>query len=63
MTTVEKEELRRKIEKGVKFSIAAALDEHKRMGRSIAVWQDGRVVIVPPEEITPQFPDEKNESE
>ncbi len=24
---------------------------HKRLGESIAVWRDGRVVIVPPEEI------------
>ncbi|MEJ7615798.1 MAG: hypothetical protein WKF30_02220 [Pyrinomonadaceae bacterium] len=62
MTTAEKEELQRKIAKGVKFSIAMALEEHKRMGRSIAIWRDGRVVIVPPEEINPQFPDEKDAS-
>lgn len=63
MTTAEFEEMNRKIEKGVKFSIAVALAEHKRMGRSIAIWRDGRVVIVPPDEINPQFPDEKDESE
>lgn len=28
-----------------------ALRLHKRMGNPIAVWQDGRVVWIPPEEI------------
>ena len=31
--------------------IRDALLRHKRLGESIAVWRDGRVVIVPPEEI------------
>ena len=32
-------------------AVREALLFHKRNGNSIAVWQDGRVVIVPPEEI------------
>jgi ABC-type proline/glycine betaine transport system ATPase subunit len=53
MTQTEKKELQRKIEEGVKASIARALEEHKRMGRSIVVWRDGKVVTIPPEEINP----------
>jgi len=28
-----------------------ALRRHKRLGQEIVVWRDGKVVIVPPEEI------------
>ena len=31
--------------------VREALLRHKRLGESIAVWRDGRVVIVPPDEI------------
>lgn|GEM_PF-291775 len=31
--------------------VAEALTRHKALGQSIAIWRDGRVVIVPPEEI------------
>jgi hypothetical protein len=41
----------RLIEAGVKEAIALALAKHKRLGESIAVWKDGKVVVVPPEEI------------
>jgi len=41
----------RLIEAGVKEAIAEALERHKRLGESIAVWKDGQVVIVPSEEI------------
>ena len=32
-------------------AINHALLMHKRLGNSIATWKDGKVVIVPPEEI------------
>ncbi len=32
-------------------AIREALEVHKKMGNPIAVWRDGQVVIVPPEEI------------
>ena len=32
-------------------AVREALLYHKRNGNSIVVWRDGRVVIVPPEEI------------
>lgn len=40
--------------------IRDALRRHKLLGESIAVWRDGKVVIVPPEEIVvPDLPDEE----
>ncbi len=32
-------------------AVRAALREHKLAGNSIAVWRDGKVVMVPPEQI------------
>ncbi|WP_110986447.1 hypothetical protein [Acaryochloris thomasi] len=40
-----------KINEGVKAAIAQALDRHRRLGESIAVWRDGEVVILPPDQI------------
>jgi hypothetical protein len=31
--------------------VSEALARHKALGQSIAIWRDGKVVIVPPEEI------------
>jgi hypothetical protein len=40
--------------------VREALRRHKALGESIAVWRDGKVVIVPPEEIDlpPSPPDD-----
>lgn len=40
-----------KIDYGVRLGATQALSEHKKAGRSIAVWKDGKVVQVPPQEI------------
>jgi hypothetical protein len=32
-------------------AVRAALREHKLAGNPVAVWQDGKVVLVPPEKI------------
>jgi len=39
------------IEKVLQRAVNHALLMHKRLGNSIATWRDGKVVIVPPEEI------------
>lgn len=31
-----------------------AIETHRRMGRSIVVWEDGKVKHIPPEEIEPR---------
>ncbi len=41
----------RDIEKILQRAVNHALVRHKRLGNPIAVWRDGKVVIVPPEEI------------
>jgi hypothetical protein len=50
MSREEALSLREKVEKGAKEGVALALEEHYRMGRSIVVWQDGKVVHLKPEE-------------
>ena len=45
------DELRRRIDIGVRRGVAKALAEHKNAGNSIAIWKDGKVVMVPPENI------------
>ena len=39
------------IEKVLQRGVNHALLMHKRLGNPIATWKDGKVVIVPPEEI------------
>jgi hypothetical protein len=49
MNVEKKRDLRQKINAGVKAAVASALAEHRRAGRRVAIWQNGRVHIVPPE--------------
>jgi hypothetical protein len=39
------------IDEALRRAVREALLRHKKLGNSIAVWRDGKVVIVPPEEI------------
>jgi len=50
---VDEDEVLRKIDIGVRRGVARALEEHRRAGRSIVVWQDGKIVWIPPEQIPP----------
>jgi len=45
------------IEAAMNKGIRQAIRRHKLLGESIAVSRDGKVVILPPEEI-PDFPDD-----
>lgn len=38
-------------EMALKEAVADAIAEHKRQGYPIAVWRDGKAVLIPPEEI------------
>ncbi|MDY6806217.1 MAG: hypothetical protein SXA11_20760 [Cyanobacteriota bacterium] len=57
--TEEKElsELQHKIDRGVKKAIAEAIEKHRKLGQSISIWQDGKVVTIPAEEIPPRAPE------
>ena len=39
------------IAQAVRQAVRAAVEDHKLAGNPVADWQDGKVVIVPPEEI------------
>jgi hypothetical protein len=54
MNAEKKRDLRRKITAGIKAAVASALEDHRRSGRRVAIWQDGRVSIVTPEIPLPQ---------
>lgn len=43
------------IDTGVKLAIAKAVDRHRKLGESISIWQDGKVVTLTADEI-PQPP-------
>ena len=38
-------------EKEFREAVANAITEHKRAGVSITIWQDGKVVQIPPDQI------------
>ena len=40
-----------RIERALQRAVRAALLDHKRAGNPIAVWRDGQVVWIPPDEI------------
>ena len=41
----------RAIDEALKRAVREALIRHKKLGESVAVWRDGKAVILPPEEI------------
>lgn len=43
--------LTKQLEQGLKKAVADAIKRHKLLGQSIAVWRDGKVVIIPAKEI------------
>jgi len=45
------EDLYERILRGMRKGVAKALKEHKKAGRSITIWRNGRVVKIPPEKI------------
>ncbi|MEG4799384.1 hypothetical protein QUB63_00685 [Microcoleus sp. ARI1-B5] len=48
-----KQLLSKKIDAGVKAAFAAAIERHRKLGESIAVWEDGKVVILTADRIPP----------
>lgn len=46
-------EIHQKIDAGVKVAIAEAIERHRRLGESISILKDGKVVTLTAEEIPP----------
>jgi hypothetical protein len=40
-----------KIDKGIRAGVKKALQDHKRAGIEIAVWEKGKIKIIPPNKI------------
>jgi hypothetical protein len=50
-------ELYQKIDAGVKLAIAEAIEKHRKLGQSISIWQDGKVVTLTADRIPPLEPE------
>jgi len=61
MTEPKSTDFYEKIDAGIKAAVAGAIEEHRRAGRSIAIWRDGKVVILTPDQIPLRPVDEVNE--
>ncbi|MBK1987412.1 hypothetical protein A0J48_007655 [Sphaerospermopsis aphanizomenoides BCCUSP55] len=48
---INRTELYQKIDAGVKFAIANAIERHRRLGESISILRDGKVVTLTADEI------------
>jgi hypothetical protein len=42
-----------KIDDGVKAAITQAIEKHRKLGQSISIWRDGKVVTLTAEQISP----------
>lgn len=49
--TKQQRKTRELIIEGVKEAVARALDRHKKLGEPVAVWKDGKVVMLKPSQI------------
>ncbi len=45
------DKLSSQIDTGVKLAIAKAVDRHRKLGESISIWQDGKVITLTADEI------------
>jgi hypothetical protein len=52
--------LSEKIDQGVKKAVSEAVEKHRRLGQSVAIWQDGKVVILTADQIPPLLPEENH---
>jgi hypothetical protein len=51
MTEEEMKKLHGKIDAGVKAAIAAAIERHRKLGQSISIMREGKVVTLTSDEI------------
>jgi hypothetical protein len=51
MTEEEMKVIHQKIAEGARVAVAEALERHRKLGESIAVWKDGKVVVLSAEQI------------
>ena len=49
--------LHQKIDAGVKLAIAEAIEKHRKLGQSISIWRDGKIITLTADQITPLNPE------
>ena len=54
MTEKKLVKLSDRIDAGVKSAIAEAIEKHRRLGQSIRIWRDGKIVTLTAAEIPPR---------
>jgi len=54
MTEQKLVKLSDRIDAGVKAAIAEAIEKHRRLGQSISIWRDGKIVTLTAFEIPPR---------
>lgn len=59
MVFMNDREIGERIDQGIREGVAKALMEHKKAGRAIAVWKNGRVIQIPPDQIHVEEEQEK----
>jgi hypothetical protein len=59
MVFMNDREIGERIDQGIREGVAKALMEHKKAGRAIAVWKNGRVIRIPPDQIRVEEEQEK----
>ncbi len=47
------DKLSSQIDAGVKLAIASAIERHRRLGESISIWQNGKIVTLTADQIPP----------
>jgi len=56
---LEKDDMLKRFEIGIRRGVSRALDRHKKLGESIVIMKEGKIVVVPPEDIeVPPYPDD-----
>lgn len=46
-------QLHQKIDAGVNLAIAEAIEKHRKLGQSISIWQDERIITLTANQIPP----------
>lgn len=57
MINLDNQKLSSKIDSGVRYAIAEAIERHRKLGESISIWKDGTIVTLKADEIPPVDPE------
>jgi hypothetical protein len=55
MNNKQEKKLSETINEGVQKPVIKAVDRHRKLGESITIWQDGKTVILSPQEIEKNY--------